>query len=595
MNIRDRFAFLACLVALVLPAVSCREREEQKIFQLAESSRWRRLALPDDSQAFAALNVPAAGISWQAPRSGAFELRARLLLRCKAGPPRTDLVVGSGGRVLFKEELRKFSAVAAKKSRAAFLSREVRIPLELDKGQRIELRLRNTSPGTAASLVSSYVRSAGNRRKSDRPNIILISIDTLRADYLDPYRELLDRYRGYPPLSPNIDRLAAQATLYLDAHTVKSATFPALASLFTSLYPFQHLVLQNGIPFPEKGANLAKLLFDHGYYTMAMNSTAYNLKMSGFQRTVNTRHKDKALKQRALAELKAFPDQAPFFLWMHFLGVHAGYSPRPEFLQRIEPRPLGQNIKAKNPWLCRITNGELQAAPEDIQHIRNCYAGELLQVDAWLGEIFDLLKSQGLWEESLVILTSDHGEDLYQHHRYFYHHPSPYQTSLHIPLLVKEPGQRKGALSRRPSSIMDIAPTILEMLGIAVPGHYQGASLKREFPNGRALLAESGGNSEVLTVQNGKMTLIANLNEVEIRTPCGSLYPIKKFELYDLAGDPFEQQDLGEKAAAERGRMQSLLFKAIRELKYNQRQAVEFDPARLPPEVRQELKTLGYL
>lgn len=586
---------LAGIIGVLLPAVSCRERAEQKVYQLAESSGWRRLAVPDNSQAFAALKVPKEGISWEAPRSGSFELRARLLLHGKDGTPRTDLVVLAGGRSLHREELSKFTVFQGKKSRPAFLSPQVRVPLRLHKGERVEMRLENTSPGTTARLVSSYVRATGKGKRADRPNVILISIDTLRADYVDPYRRLLNRNREFPPLSPNLDALAGESTLYLDVQTVKSATFPALASLFTSLYPFQHLILMNGIPFPEKGANLAKALFDNGYTTLAMNSTAYSLQMSGFQRSVNTRHKDKALQARVMKELETIADDAPFFLWVHFLGVHAGYTPRADVLRRIEPAPLGQGIKARNPWLCRITNGELQAGPDGIRHIRNCYAGELLQVDAWLGEIFARLKERGLWEDSLIMVFSDHGEDLYQHHRYFFHHPSPYQSSLHIPLLVKEPGQKKGAVSRRPSSILDIAPTILETLGIAVPGHYQGVSLKREFPEGRARLAESGEKSEILTVKSGPMTLVANLDEVEVRTPCGSLYPIRKYELYDLKRDPFEQEDLADRNVSARGRLQAQLFKLIRELKYGQRMKVDFDPAKLPREMIHELKTLGYL
>ncbi len=591
----QKAALLAGLVLVVLPAVSCREKVEQKIYQLADSSRWRRLALPDDSQAFAALKVPKEGISWQAPRSGSFELRARLLLHGKSGTPRADLVVLAGGRSLFREQMRTFTAFRYGKARPAFLGPQARVPLRLKKGERIELRLENIAPGTSAHLVSSYVRATDEGKISDRPNVILISIDTLRADYVDSYRRLLGRNREFPPLSPNLDALAAQSTLYLDVQTVKSATFPALASLFTSLYPFQHMVVMNGIPFPEKGANLAKTLFDNGYTTLAMNSTAYSLRMSGFQRSVSTRHKDKVLQALVMRELKAIGADAPFFLWVHFLGVHAGYTPPADVLRRLEPAPLGQGIKAKNPWLCRITNGELQAGPDDLRHIRNCYAGELLQVDAWLGEIFARLKEKGLWENSLIMVFSDHGEDLFQHHRYFFHHPSPYQTSLHIPLLVKEPGQEKGAVSRRPTSILDIAPTILEALGIPVPGHYQGVSLKREFPDGRARLAESGEKSEILTVKSGAMTLVANQDEVEIRTPCGSLYPIRKYEMFDLLRDPFEQDDLAGRDAAARGRLQAQLFRFIRDLKYNQRMKVQFDPAKLSPEMIRELKTLGYL
>lgn len=91
------------------------------------------------------------------------------------------------------------------------------------------------------------------------------------------------------------------------------------------------------------------------------------------------------------------------------------------------------------------------------------------------------------------------------------------------------------------------------------------------------------------------MTLLANQDEAEIRTPCGSLYPIRKYEMYDLARDPFERDDLGERDVSARGRLQAQLFRFIRELKYNQRLRVDFDPAKLPPEMLRELKTLGYL
>ncbi len=595
MKNRRQGLMLVLVIASALAAVSCRERAERKIYQLADSSKWQRQSLPDGSESFAALKVPAKGIAWQAPRSGSFELRIRVLLFGKTGEPRTDLAVAGPGRSLFSKELREFAVFPGKKSRAVFLSPPIAVPLRLDAGERIEVRLKNTSPGTTAHLVSSYVRAAGEGKRSDRPNIILISIDTLRADYVDPYRRLLNRNREFPPLSPNLEALAGQATLYLDVQTVKSATFPALASLFTSRYPFQHMVLMNGIPLPQKEATLAQTLSDNGYFTLSMNSNAYKLKVGGFQRAINSSHKDKILMSRARAELKTIGDHAPFFLWMHFLGVHAGYNPKSEMLRRVEPRPIGQNFKARNPWLCRITRGEFQAGPDDIRHVRNCYAGELLQVDEWLGEIFARLKEKGLWENSLVMVFADHGEDLYQHHRYCYHYPSPYQTSLHIPLLVKEPGQKRGAVSRRPTSILDIAPTILEMLGIAVPAQYQGVPLQREFPEGRALLAESGESSEILTLKSGARTLVTNPEGIELISNCGTPYPIRPRELYDLERDPFEQKDLADRAPAERGRLQAQLSRLVRELKYSQRKRVRFDPSKLPPDMIRELKALGYL
>ena len=595
MKPRNHALMLVLVIASALAVVSCRERSERKIYQLADSSKWQRMSLPDGSESFASLRVPAKGISWQAPRSGSFELRVRLLLLGRSGEPRTDLAVTGQGRSLFSRTIREFTVFPGKKSLAVFLSPPIGIPLRLEAGERIEVRLKNTSRGTSAHLVSSYVRASGEEKRSDRPNIILISIDTLRADYVDPYRRLLGRNREFPPLSPNLDALAGRSTLYLDAQTVKSATFPALASLFTSRYPFQHLVLMNGIPLPQKEISLAQILADNGYFTMAMNSNAYKLKVGGFQRAINSNHKDKILMNRARAELKAIGEQAPFFLWMHFLGVHAGYNPPSAFLRRVEPRPLGQGFKARNPWLCRITRGEFQAGPDDIRHVRNCYGGELLQVDAWLGEIFARLKEKGLWENTLIMVFSDHGEDLYQHHRYCYHYPSPYQTSLHIPLLVKEPGQKRGAVSRRPTSILDIAPTILDMLGIAVPAQFQGVALKREFPEGRALLAESGESSEILTLKSGAKTLVTNPEGIELISNCGTPYPIRPRELYDLERDPFEQDDLADRAPSERGRLQAQLSRLVRELKYNQRTRIKFDPSKLSPDMVRELKALGYL
>ena len=534
------------------------------------------------------------GLRFRAPRSGAFTLRLHLLVQTAEEKPQLVLSLGSGGTILHEKKLERFRTFKRERKRKSFFSPELTLPLKLKNGQEIELKIDGLEAGADVFLVSSYLRSADEEKKAKDPNIILISIDTLRADYLDAYREILKRNQEFPPLSPNINKLGAQSTLYLNVQTTISATWPALSSLFTSLYPFQHGVVENGMRFPRESDNLAKRLFDRGYYTLSFNSNAFRLDLGGFHRVVNAFHSDKDLKEKALRTIPGLKQKAPFFMWMHFIGVHASYTPDEHFLRQIEPQPLGQNLNPRLQLLSSITKGEVPVSEDDIRHIRNCYAGELLQLDSWLGEIFALLKENGLWEDSLIILTSDHGEDLYQHHNYFFHHPSPYQTSLHIPLLVKEPGQRKGAVSSRFSSIVDIAPTILDLLNDDIPDRYEGLSLKRDTSGERILFAESSG-SEVLTIRNSEFSLISNLNGVAVTTPCGHPYPIEKYELYNLKQDPYERRNLASIEGEVQRRMQYELFRLLKSLRFSERSKMKLDASKLSPEVLQELKSLGYL
>ncbi len=291
-----------------------------------------------------------------------------------------------------------------------------------------------------------------------RRNVLLISIDTTRADALGCYGNAAIR-------TPNIDRLAAEGTLFAQCVSAAPITLPSHTSMMTGTYPFVHGVRDNGQFFVAPGnVTLAERLHDAGYATAAQVA-AYVLNREfgldqGFDtyqdvqaarratigNAARTAHERKArdVCDAAMTWLRG-PGRAstPFFLFVHFFDPHRSYAPPPRFAARYD----------------------------------NPYFGEVAYVDEQIGRLLDLLDELKLTEDTLVVLTSDHGEGLGEHGEDT-HATFVYDTTLLVPLIVRAPGlvpagQRIAAQVR----LIDLAPTILDALGLPGEQAMQGTSL----------------------------------------------------------------------------------------------------------------------
>ena len=388
-------------------------------------------------------------------------------------------------------------------------------------------------------------------------NLIIISIDTLRADYVGIYRKLAGEQVDFS-FSPNLDALSEQAMVFLNAYTPETATWPALASLLLSQYPFEHGVMYNGEFLQSNFDSIATHMLDLGYQTLSLHGNGYRLNIAGIEEKRNFFNDDFALIDVSLKKLKQHK-AGPFFHWYHFMGVHNDYRP-PLWVQHIMSKQENMTDEelTKRYDLFGIMQGNEELSDELLQHIKSSYAGELYHLDFELKRIFDYLKHHGLWDEAFIIVTSDHGEDLYEHNKYFFHYPSIYNTSTRVPLMIKFPEQKKQIVVREQVSLLDIYPTVAEYY--ATPENsseseflsFSGLSLlgllngnKKSFQN--RLLFSGIEKFKILSATHKNWKLIYNPNKLTPITNAQTPYPIEEVELYDLSIDPDERDNIAGK------------------------------------------------
>jgi arylsulfatase A-like enzyme/predicted negative regulator of RcsB-dependent stress response len=401
------------------------------------------------------------------------------------------------------------------------------------KRARKALRLALLAGFAAAACTNRDVDEGGrppgapprSREVSARPSVLLISIDTTRADRLGCYG------RGGAS-TPNLDRWAAEGVVFENAVTSVPITLPAHASLMSGLLPHRHGVRDNGIyRVPDETPTLAALLAEAGYDTAAVVGAAVLDRQYGLDRGFK-RYEDSvgrmglAIAERDAAAVTGAAAAAarslrkPFFLFVHYFDPHAAYDPPPPFAERFR--------------------GDL-------------YQGEIAYVDEQIGRLRRELEGLGLLQDTVVVITSDHGESLGEHgeptHGVFL-----YQATLRIPLIIVAPerwrgGQRVATLA----SLIDVPPTLLELTGQRVPGALDGRSLAHAVEGGAPglrwlpLESEFGYNSYGWAPLSGVSD--GALKWIDAPEP----------ELYDLVADPAERRNLvaarpedGERLAAVR-------------------------------------------
>jgi hypothetical protein len=206
--------------------------------------------------------------------------------------------------------------------------------------------------------------------QANHNNLIIISIDTVRADYFGIYKELLGEDVDFS-YSPNMDDFARHATIFLNAYSPQSYTWPALSSLFLSLYPTEHGVLKNGEFLEYNYHSIASFMLNLGYNTISLNANAFQLNIAGFEEKYNFFDNDFALIDFVLNRLKADKNE-PFFHWYHFMGTHAPYIPPKWVMNILESR----NVEYKRYHLKKIMQEKIKLKDEELQYIRKLYAGE---------------------------------------------------------------------------------------------------------------------------------------------------------------------------------------------------------------------------
>jgi arylsulfatase A-like enzyme len=396
-----------------------------------------------------------------------------------------------------------------------------------------------------------------------RPNIILISADSLRADHLGCYRFPL-------ATSPHIDAMACQGVLGENMFCPVIPTQPSHTTIFTGQHPLTHGIVAHGgkAKLSRSAPFLPELLLEEGYTTCAVDTLfreriwfgrGYeNLLDPSLHHVFYATVTQEELNDRAIHWMKTLPGNKPFFLFIHYWDVHYPYIP-PERYQRefysggnpVDPdnhildnwweHPIG--AMARDTWL-RTPDGVVT----DPHYVTGLYDGEIRYLDEGMANLNAALEQMGIAENTLVMLLADHGESMTEH-RIFYDHYGLYDCTIRVPLIVRWPGGNLRAGSRLPHflQLTDVAPTLLEAAGVPIPREMDGRSFLKQMTGA----AEPSGYDRVISLEStwqAKYSLRTDRYKFILsREP--DLLGNPPRELYDLQADPQEERNLAEEDA----------------------------------------------
>lgn len=318
----------------------------------------------------------------------------------------------------------------------------------------------------------------------ERPSsVVMVVVDTLRADRFGARRD-------GESLTPFLDALAESSTVFHNAYSTSPWTSPAVASLFTSRYPSQHGVHDFGSVLPGDEETLAEILAARGVEAGGFSSNPLVGRSRGFEqgfgffRAVGAdaggpaarteRAIDAARRAIRWVDDRATPTAQPFFLYLHVMDPHSPYAPDRHARARVfgdgpQPDPDAVNEAMRHHLTEEIPEPTRRA-------VVGLYDAEVSSTDAALEHFFSALTERGRLDDAVVVVTADHGEELWDHGMFGHHH-SLHAEVLRVPLLVRLPGQSARRDVREAVSLLDVAPTLLELLGLDVPAHFEGRSL----------------------------------------------------------------------------------------------------------------------
>lgn len=306
--------------------------------------------------------------------------------------------------------------------------------------------------------------------------IVLISIDTLRADHLGAY--------GYArPTSPFFDRLAARGVLFERAYAQYPGTLQSHMSIFTGLYPGEHDVMPPALVLSPQIPTLPELLSRAGVRTAGHSEGGWMAGGFGFRRgfadwTDHPYSADTDVERTLGLGLEFLRSVAPaerFFLFLHTYSVHDPYRPPQEVVERFWPGPPpAEMFDPDGPEFSRFNRERLTASPEQLAYLRALYDASIAYVDHQLEVFWGEVEELGLADETTLVVTSDHGEEFAEHG--LLAHTQVYPECLHVPLLVVHPARREPLRLQPLVELVDLAPTLLELAG-APPPKMSGRSL----------------------------------------------------------------------------------------------------------------------
>ena len=475
------------------------------------------------------------------------------------------------------------------------------------------------------ALLCTLAGSACAPRISSRPSVVLIVLDTVRADRLSCY--------GYErPTTPRIDELAARGIRFANASSTSSWTIPAHASLFTGRYAIEHGATQEHTRLGPSFPTLAEILAGYGYATCAASANPLVSRVTGLERGFE--HFEgtwRSARETARPDREAHPNllavrrflerreaERPFFLFVNFMDAHSPYLPREphrsRFLRRTPSDPFVASALTRS--AADFYTAADSPPGEEIEMLSDLYDGEIAGLDEDVGLLIDELDRQRALDHTLLIVTSDHGEN-FGDHGHFQHLFSLHRSVVGIPLILLPPErmERGGQVRQEAVGLVDVFATILAAARVPVPGRHPG----------RNLLDDSGGDEPVAVFAEYYFPLqaLGNLPDRVLAEHAEVFAPFRRRlrsvevegvrlvessdgqrELYDLRRDPGESVDRADQPAmaARAERLGALLRNFVEEgggdpplPAPDSGPSLRRDFGELDAATEQQLRELGYL
>lgn len=403
-------------------------------------------------------------------------------------------------------------------------------------------------------------------------NVVLFVIDTLRADHLGCY----GYFRG---TSPTIDHLAAEGVRFADSHATAVATGPGFTSIITGLSPIHHKFyltpfnIPNAINFDDNIPTLAEMIWDHGAYTTAAFDNLINFRshmkqfVRGYEYYVNVTRTSRwihhhvvggEVNKRLVPWIQSHKGEQ-FFLFVHYWDPHTPYNQPPEYrkmfkyssMSDLEKKAVPSGYEYVQGWgTCEeimrpVSEREIKGWPSTEEYPIDLYDGEIRYTDDLIKEALEALDLAGILEDTVVILTADHGEQLGQHGHYG--HPGLHEPNIFVPIILwHPPSLPQGKVIEGYVQQSDIAPTVLDMIGAKPTGEMDGKSL---LP----IVQEKRNTREEIFVETNQQRAILSRQWKLIRDVWGNK------GLYNFRSDPMEAINMIDKEVSKREELEDTL------------------------------------
>ena len=432
-------------------------------------------------------------------------------------------------------------------------------------------------PATIVAIFYFFSEKGEEGYLADKYNVILISLDTLRADRVGCY--------GYPrPVSPTIDSLATRGVRFANTIALSSWTLPSHMTIFTGLFPSTHGVTLPVHKLSPKIETLTQVFQKNGYRTYANTEGAFVDSQYGFDRGFENYDTRRKTFNETIEQAKAWilnkPEEELYFMFLHTFDIHCPYDPPEKYSSMFQQRPSEDHIdtreKCGNPEY-----NQMDLTPGQVKYLSDKYDAGIRFADDCLKSFITFLEERNAFKDTILVILSDHGEE-FKEHGQIGHERTLYIESLIVPFIIVAPTLNPKVVLER-VSLETVMPTILEMTGISCPP-VQGTSLLQQMGQSQTEPVEKPAFSELdrhvrlRSVIKGTNHLLVNMDN-------------NKKELYDISKDSREQVNIIDSKPELVSELKTLLRGYLKDVK--SRHQPEY--INLSPEQKRVLRSLGYI